>query len=407
MIVHGGAYAVGVSWPNRYDPLGGSGVRAAQALTLLDPVLVTAADTQSTADLEEMFPGRTQIAHRDRAVRFNYFTPLHRPEITGGDAVVDTAGTTSEDAFALTFGMIERDQLPVPRAETQVIDVQNPRHPTLEPLLAPEARRVVLSVNRAEAAKLTGSANELTAAAKLLDEPKVIGVIVKNGPLGAVVHTRERRVVVGAYPTRTVWPIGSGDLFSAGVVGAMSLGADVVEAARIGSAAAALGSGAGIAAIPSEVLSGRALVRDDIDAAMTPQERQPVIYLAAPFFTLGQRWLVDFVRGQLIAMGARVFSPLHDVGTGGDEVAAADLDGLRGSDAVLALLDGWDPGTIYEAGWAHRHNIPVVGLLSTTASEEDKMLVGSGAEIHRHVASAIYRAIWIGNGAPVHAGRYA
>jgi hypothetical protein len=28
-------------------------------------------------------------------------------------------------------------------------------------------------------------------------------------------------------------------------------------------------------------------------------------------------------------LGAEVFSPLHDVGPGGDEVARRDLDGLR------------------------------------------------------------------------------
>jgi nucleoside 2-deoxyribosyltransferase len=87
-----------------------------------------------------------------------------------------------------------------------------------------------------------------------------------------------------------------------------------------------------------------------------------MVYLAGPFFSLAERWLVETSRAVLAGLGASVFSPLHDVGVGGDEVAAPDLDGLRRADAVFALLDGWDPGTVYEVGWAHREDLPVVGF---------------------------------------------
>ena len=106
-----------------------------------------------------------------------------------------------------------------------------------------------------------------------------------------------------------------------------------------------------------------------------------------------------------MGLGSTVFSPLHNVGTGGDEVAAMDLAGLEGCNAVFALLDGWDSGTVYEVGWAHRHGLPVVGFRNSPDDPGTKMLVGSGAEIHDDLASALYRVVWAGQGHPLIAGR--
>ncbi len=91
-----------------------------------------------------------------------------------------------------------------------------------------------------------------------------------------------------------------------------------------------------------------------------------------------------------------MFSPAHDVGAGGDEVARTDLDGLEGCQSMLALLDGDDPGTIFEAGWARSRDLPVVGFAEHPDAEGSKMLRGTGAEIHEDLATAVYRAIWAG-----------
>ena len=87
--------------------------------------------------------------------------------------------------------------------------------------------------------------------------------------------------------------------------------------------------------------------------------------------------------------------PSTDVGPGGDEVANADLGGLQVADAVLALIDGWDAGTVYECGWAQHHGVPVVAFGHDSASEGAKMLVGAGAELHRRL---LQRAVPIGVG---------
>ena len=134
--------------------------------------------------------------------------------------------------------------------------------------------------------------------------------------------------------------------------------------------------------------------------------REPRVYLAGPFFDLPQRWLVEFAKRSLVGLGAEVFSPLHDVGTGGDEVAAADLEGLSGCGAVLALVDGWDAGTVFECGWASRAGIPVIAFAADPSSEEAKMLVGDGAEMHSDLSSAVYRSIWAAAGMELKPGRY-
>jgi len=197
-------------------------------------------------------------------------------------------------------------------------------------------------------------------------------------------------------------------VFAAGFAHAWDRGADPVEAARVASNCAAWWCGSRRAVVPTELLEGTASVENLLDGAtceLEIKETAPTIYLAAPFFTLADIWLVEMCRDVLIGLGAEVFSPLHEFGPGGDEVAARDLAGLQNSSAVLALLDGWDAGTLYEVGWAHRHGMPVVGYLNSPSNESTKLLVGSGAEIHNDLSSALYRAVWAGYGHPVSGAR--
>ena len=82
----------------------------------------------------------------------------------------------------------------------------------------------------------------------------------------------------------------------------------------------------------------------------------------------------------------------------------ADLAGLRSSDAVLALLDHSDSGTIFEVGWAVAAQIPVVGFGRVVEKEGMKMLGGSSVELHRDLATACYRAAWAAMGLSIEPG---
>jgi nucleoside 2-deoxyribosyltransferase len=117
--------------------------------------------------------------------------------------------------------------------------------------------------------------------------------------------------------------------------------------------------------------------------------------LAGPFFCLAERWLVEEARSHLLGMKLSVFSPLHDVGPGpADVVAPADLAALDQCDRVFALLDGADPGTVFEVGYARAKGIPVVALTQTLSEEQLKMIVGSGCIHVDDFATAVYLTAW-------------
>ncbi len=75
-------------------------------------------------------------------------------------------------------------------------------------------------------------------------------------------------------------------------------------------------------------------------------------------------------------------------------VAPADLKGIRKCDRMLALVDGGDPGTLFEVGFARSMSCPVVALAETVSPEQLKMLSGSGCLVVDDFATAIYRTAW-------------
>lgn len=413
MIVVGGTYEERVTIPARED-VAGSGLRAAAALrsqaavrlaTALDPLTATAAHSAfATLSIE------AAVVERDEPVGFRYFTPVSSPSIDGPSASYGGV-LTADDDVALIFGMVETGSREI-RAGRAVLDPQRPRDLAALDLSDITADELTVVANAREARALAPAAASLAVAARqILGSSGATAVVVKDSARGCLVLTAAGTTVtkVGPYPTRSVWPVGSGDVFAAGYASAWGSGADPVEAARVASGSAAWWCGTRVHQVPAAILAGTPVdqVLDDAAAELVPPDAPPLVYLAAPFFSLADRWLVETCRSVLLGLGAEVFSPLHDVGPGGDEVARRDLDGLGRSDVVLALLDGWDPGTLYEVGWAHHRGIPVVGFLQGPGHEGTKMLVGTGAELHQDLSSALYRSVWAGQGHPLTPGRVA
>ena len=125
------------------------------------------------------------------------------------------------------------------------------------------------------------------------------------------------------------------------------------------------------------------------------EDQEYHVYLAGPFFNIAQRWLVEESRQAFRGMRLKVFSPLHDVGLGsGQDVAPQDLEGLKRCRAVLALVDGVDPGTVFEVGFARALNKSVVAFAESTGEEPLKMISGSGCDVVSDFVTAIYRAAW-------------
>jgi nucleoside 2-deoxyribosyltransferase len=214
-------------------------------------------------------------------------------------------------------------------------------------------------------------------------------VVVKQGPRGALVYEDSHLSTVTAYKSETVFKIGSGDVFSAVFThywGERKETASV--AAELASRAVARYVATKNVQVTTEDASG-----DDafpIHAGIGP------IYIAGPFFNLGQRWVIEEARQVFLKLGVEVFSPIHDVGAVGsaEQIAQSDLDGLRRCRSVFAVVDGEDAGTLFEVGFARSLGIPVVALAECLKPESFTMLEGSGCSITDDFTTAVYRSIW-------------
>lgn len=407
MLVVGGSYAERCESPT-WHTTQGSGMRAAGALSSHGARLLTAVDDELGADAELVANAvglERDVVGRSGPVGFEYFTPLSTPRVVGAKTSA-TSTLRGEDDRALVFGMLEQADFDV-RARRMVYDPQRPGSGHSINLDGLEFEQLALVLNTGEARAFGGSPNVEGSVAALFASTPAATIVVKGGASGCRVFARDtpgESHWISAYPTPAVWPLGSGDTFAAGFAHAWGSGADSIEAAQIGSASAAFWCFTKVQALPGGLLSGNPAALDDLGLrplpTVTGASKPPMVYLAGPFFSLGEHWLVDLVRAALHAQGVRVFSPLHDVGHGDESVALADIEGLERCSSVIALLDGSDFGTVYETGWAEHAGIPVVGYASRPDKEGAKMLTGLGGELHADLATAVYRATWRAMGAP-------
>ncbi|MFA7142715.1 MAG: nucleoside 2-deoxyribosyltransferase [Candidatus Dojkabacteria bacterium] len=102
---------------------------------------------------------------------------------------------------------------------------------------------------------------------------------------------------------------------------------------------------------------------------MTPEYPYDV-YLAGPFFNEEEVAFVDELAALLENIGLKVYNPKEEGGILGDtapwekasEIFEEDCRGLRSSKIVLAIIDNFDPGTIWEMGYAYALQKPIVTI---------------------------------------------
>lgn len=326
------------------------------------------------------------------ATTFKYSHGLSTPHILRSpriDELMDVCGD-----HVLQYGMLEA--VAKVSAGMAVYDPQNTYEPIAFRSSGSQAERLAIILNMNEARRITGlkgaSVEDLAQAVATQDGAEV--VVVKQGPMGALVWDRSSVSRVPAYETLRVWKIGSGDQFAAVFAqGWMELGMSAHGAAERASRAAAyfcthrgFPTPAKLDAFMPEPL--------EISAYWQAGGRRHV-YLAAPFFTLGELWLVEQLREALLDMGLTVFSPYHDVGYGtAAEVVQHDLQGIKDCDLMLAVLDGNDGGTIFEVGYSRAKGRPVVVYTENPKEEDLKMMVGSDCVITDDFVSAVYHTVW-------------
>jgi hypothetical protein len=374
----------------------GSGGRAATALASRTSVrLHTAVGPGNERDVRRLaalggFEIRPTVS--PVSATFGYIHPLQSSQIEPArgtfdrSTVVKVPGTVD---VALVYGMYEAGTEVT--ARTVVYDPQD----GVAPIPYGDAgcratERLAILINASESLVMTGAETIEEAGRLLLGQNTASVVVIKSGARGALVFSAEEPglVAVPAYRSHSMFGIGSGDIFAAAFAHFWG---------ELGEAPAAAADKA------SRCVSHYVETRSDklaTDGELKVQ-RDPVaikagkVYLAGPFFTMAQRWLIEECKDQLLDMGLEVFSPLHDVGRGPAEIVApADLAGLEDCDRVFAVLDGLDAGTLFELGYARKMGLPVYGYGETIDPENSKMVTGSGCHLIGDFATAMYMAAW-------------
>lgn len=400
--VVGGSYLEICLEPS-WRQLFGSGGRAATALADLSNAVklttyIGAGERETLEILATSLNIELVANHADKTVRFEYYHSLSEPLIRPPVSLIQkNPSLRVEDINILRFGFLDGDA--IVSGKSVVYDPQNTYTPELFSKNGSTAERLVIVANVGECLKLTGLAYDVTKpediGRALLEMENAEAVVIKRGSLGATVVTALSSRNIPAFQTSKVWSIGSGDVFAAVFAHFwLEKQLDLFDVAHLASLATALYCDTKNLPIPANISSNR--------PQYLPVERNndfpfinKQVYLAGPFFTMAERWMIDQSRKYLFDQGFKVFSPFHDVGHGpAHKVAPADINALEKSDVVFAILDGLDAGTLFEIGYARSLNKPVVVFVQNESTEDLKMLEGTNCEIVSDFVTAIYKTVW-------------
>ncbi|HDR0626817.1 TPA: PfkB family carbohydrate kinase [Pasteurella multocida] len=402
--VIGGVYYEQCIWPS-INELYGSAGRALSALQALncETKLYSCLNQNSAEVLKgraRAYSARFEICssleESYEQPKFSYFHGLSTPYIS---KIIEKNLTPNkiQDNNILVFGMLESN--PIVSGNKVVYDPQNPVSPRKFYENGSTAQELAIVLNISEAYKLVKKENlSISEIIDILLHEGASIVVLKRGPLGISVFQKEddKKIIenkIPCYLTENVYKIGSGDYFSACFAYQwMVQEQDPVQAAELASKATAYYCET--AGYPSlENL-------DEWNERVQPiqyrsSDKKPKVYLAGPFFTLNQIWLINETRSQLTEMGFDVFSPYHEIGIGDAEtVVPKDIEGINNSDIIFAIVDGLDAGTIFEIGYAKAKDKPVVIYSENEKLDDLKMMYGTGCIISKDYVSSLYRALW-------------
>ena len=381
-----------------WNELYGSGLRAVMALADLSDGLTyhTLVGPDERQELENKIryaQATLHVTSLPATVHFVYDHPLATPNIYPSieRLILQKQQLTVSATNVLVYGILEGES--IIDGDYVVYDPQSPNNPQPFKSSGSRAQHLALVLNRGEAYQLTQLTDVGERGQYLLTQGVEV-VIIKQGSAGATVFTAHETTHVPAYRTSTVWPIGSGDIFSAIFAHYWMEGRQSPAiAAGAASLATAYYCQTQAPTIPRETAELHNLHLPELP---TTGHRRKNIYLAGPFFTMAERWLINESRRALSHTGNDVFSPLHDVGHGpAANVVKEDLLALDQCDVVFAIIDGLDSGTLFEVGYARAKGTPVVAFVQNETAENLKMLEGSGCVISTDFSTAVYNINWL------------
>lgn len=304
---------------------------------------------------------------------FEYLHPLARPRIIPLPSWEGTS-VAIDAREVLRFGCLEGDFRVT--AKQTVYDPQSGARPVAFRDNGSTADRLALVLNADEIRRLTSKDDIAAAAESMMRCDRAAVVIVKDGPSGAYVFEDGASPChVPAYPTLSVYKIGSGDVFSATFAHAWLVGeASAAEAADLASRRAA-----DYVESPTFPLPRTASQRT---AAPSRAGRRKVLLTSAQNATSSQ-WLQEEAIKGLEDLGANiVFKNLL-----GQSVTTD-----RDFDLIFLLLCDTN-NAVYETCAALAYGKPVVAF-----ADDPKILDairGLGAVAEDDLCSALYRTQWI------------
>ncbi len=400
MIVVGGTYTE-ICFEPIWENIFGSGFRA---VTLL---LSNNANEQieyyTSADKTEIEPHlryyenlysnlEINIFSINKSPEFHYDHPLRTPAIVPRADVYQKNKITidRENSNILSFGMLETDS--EVHGNKVVYDPQSPVLPRSFKETGSSAKQLAIIVNRSEARILSQKTQINDMRDWLFENENCNVLIIKCGAKGAFLfeHINDIGTHIPVYETKNVWPIGSGDVFSATFANFwFSNNNDVKDCAINASRVTATYCNSKNLDILGK---SNEFKLNELKIPFTPKEQ---VYLAGPFFTMGERWLVNEAWITLKSFGLNVFSPFHDVGHGSaNDVVKKDLEGLDGSKIIFAIVDGLDSGTLFEIGYAICQKKKVIAFVQNEGEESLKMLEGTNCIIEKDFTTALYKLYW-------------
>lgn len=388
IVVAGGSYWERCLHPG-WNELRGSGLRAAIALSETAKVQFHTLAGPPDAELFDLYckaHGIEAMRHEsDQTVVFKYPTSLAVPMIWPRPDMLSRASLSVEAEHVLAFGML--DARVEARGEFLVYDPQFPAPRDRDGM---HAKHLAIVANADEVRRWAGRDDLEIALQNVGRQTGAEVVVAKRGLRGALVISGSRKHEIPAYASSGAWTIGSGDIFSSAFAHCWFETGDAFLAADLASRSTAY-----YAAERTHPNYGR----------LSDLRYEPVIpkngsvYLAGPFFSLPEHWLVEEAKANLSELGLEVLSPYHAVVSTDPQIfAKGDMEMLHRSTRVFALLDGFDPGTLFEVGAAVELGIPVVAFSRHArlhADERLNMLRGLGIEIYDDYAYAISRTLQV------------
>lgn len=255
-----------------------------------------------------------------------------------------------------------------------------------------KAKHLALILNKNEARMLSNYvSDDIEFLGKYLlkiEEAEV--VVIKNGAKGAKVFFEDTSKTIPVYESNFVWPIGSGDIFSAVFAWKWIIEKCSPEES----------------ALYASKYTADYCNSQSIPLSIIPQKfkgleltNRKKIYIAGPFFTIADRFLVNEIHSILMSFDVDVFSPYHDAGLSlnkqdSDELIKKDLESLESCDVVLAIISGNDPGTIFEVGYAKALKKKIIVFFENYKENDLFMFEGTNCELVTDLSTAIYKSTW-------------